>query len=264
MEASSTWRWARARCRSGWSRAAGGRRRGRRPAAGPASRSSSCSPSCVGAGWVLTPSVDDAPKQVAAFLAAARLPGVARSGALPAARQALIATEDSRFDTHPGVDPISLLRAPLDAASPARTRAARPWSSSWPRTSTRTATTAVCSRSPRRLPRPQARPRASARTRSCGIYLDDGYYGHGFYGLTAATKGYFGVAPGQLTWAQATLLAGLFQAPTAYDPLVHPDAARPGRRTCSTGWSPSARSRGRRPTPSPRSRGGCAAAADRR
>ena len=25
------------------------------------------------------------------------------------------------------------------------------------------------------------------------MYLDDGYYGHGFYGLTAATQGYFGV-----------------------------------------------------------------------
>ena len=24
------------------------------------------------------------------------------------------------------------------------------------------------------------------------MYLDDGYYGHGFYGLTSAAKGYFG------------------------------------------------------------------------
>jgi membrane peptidoglycan carboxypeptidase len=57
------------------------------------------------------------------------------------------------------------------------------------------------------------------------MYLDDGYYGHDFYGLTAATEGYFGIEPADLTWAQATLLAGLFQAPTAYDPFAHPDLA---------------------------------------
>jgi penicillin-binding protein 1A len=57
------------------------------------------------------------------------------------------------------------------------------------------------------------------------MYLDDGYYGHGFYGLTAASEGYFGAQPADLTWAQATLLAGLFQAPSAYDPFQHPEAA---------------------------------------
>jgi penicillin-binding protein 1A len=58
------------------------------------------------------------------------------------------------------------------------------------------------------------------------MYLDDGYYGQGFYGLTAASEGYFGTPPADLTWAQATLLAGLFQAPTAYDPFLHPDLAK--------------------------------------
>jgi membrane peptidoglycan carboxypeptidase len=58
------------------------------------------------------------------------------------------------------------------------------------------------------------------------MYLDNGYYGHGFYGLTAAAHGYFGVRPADLTWAQASVLAGLFQAPSAYDPIAHPDAAR--------------------------------------
>jgi penicillin-binding protein 1A len=57
------------------------------------------------------------------------------------------------------------------------------------------------------------------------MYLDDGYYGHGFYGLTAAASGYFGVEPADLSWAQATLLAGLFQAPSAYDPFTHRDLA---------------------------------------
>jgi penicillin-binding protein 1A len=58
------------------------------------------------------------------------------------------------------------------------------------------------------------------------MYLDTVYFGHGYYGLTRAAEGYFGVAPSGLSWTQATMLAGLVQAPTAYDPLVHLSAAR--------------------------------------
>ncbi len=45
--------------------------------------------------------------------------------------------------------------------------------------------------------------------------------GHGFYGLAAASRGYFGFTPADLTWAQASVLAGLVQAPSAYDPYQH-------------------------------------------
>ena len=62
------------------------------------------------------------------------------------------------------------------------------------------------------------------------MYLSDVYFGHGFYGLDAAAHGYFGRAPGRLDWAQASLLAGLVQAPSAYDPLVHLAAARARQR----------------------------------
>lgn len=58
------------------------------------------------------------------------------------------------------------------------------------------------------------------------MYLDAAYFGHGFYGVDAAARGYFGAAPGELDWAQATVLVGLVQAPSAYDPLVHPELAR--------------------------------------
>jgi len=51
------------------------------------------------------------------------------------------------------------------------------------------------------------------------MYLSAVYYGHGYYGIQAASRGYFGVAPDQLSWAQAALLAGAVQAPTALDPL---------------------------------------------
>jgi len=58
------------------------------------------------------------------------------------------------------------------------------------------------------------------------MYADVAYFGHGFYGLSAASCGYFGVAPAALTWPQAALLAGLVQAPSADDPLTHLAIAR--------------------------------------
>ena len=58
------------------------------------------------------------------------------------------------------------------------------------------------------------------------MYSDVAYFGDGYYGLQAASCGYFGVTPAALTWPQAALLAGLVQAPSAYDPLAHPALAR--------------------------------------
>ena len=52
------------------------------------------------------------------------------------------------------------------------------------------------------------------------------YFGHGFYGLQAASCGYFGRQPNHLSWPQAAVLAGLVQAPSAYDPLEFPKLAR--------------------------------------
>jgi membrane peptidoglycan carboxypeptidase len=53
------------------------------------------------------------------------------------------------------------------------------------------------------------------------MYLNAVYYGNGYWGDVAAARGYFGVNPDELTWAEAALLAGLPQAPSAYDPVVH-------------------------------------------
>jgi penicillin-binding protein 1A len=58
------------------------------------------------------------------------------------------------------------------------------------------------------------------------MYLNSIYYGHGFWGVVAAARGYFGVSPRRLTWGEASLLAGLPQAPSAYDPLRHLPLAR--------------------------------------
>jgi penicillin-binding protein 1A len=62
------------------------------------------------------------------------------------------------------------------------------------------------------------------------MYLNVNYYGNGDWGVRQAAEGYFGVAPARLTWAEAAMLAGLLQAPSAYDPRRHPALARARQR----------------------------------
>ena len=56
-------------------------------------------------------------------------------------------------------------------------------------------------------------------------YLNDINYGHGAYGIEAAARTYFGIPASKLDVAQASLLAGLPNAPYDLDPINHPQGA---------------------------------------
>ncbi|MCL5734932.1 MAG: PBP1A family penicillin-binding protein [Actinobacteria bacterium] len=57
------------------------------------------------------------------------------------------------------------------------------------------------------------------------MYLNTVYFGSNAYGIEAAAKTYFDKDPTDLTLAEAALLAGLPQAPSAYSPRNHPQEA---------------------------------------
>jgi membrane peptidoglycan carboxypeptidase len=65
------------------------------------------------------------------------------------------------------------------------------------------------------------------------LYLNTVFFGHEAYGVQAAARVYFGRDIWQLDLAQCALLAGLVQAPTAYDPLG-PDGPAPALRRLRT------------------------------
>ena len=69
-----------------------------------------------------------------------------------------------------------------------------------------------------------------SRGQVLNMYLNVAYFGHGYWGATAAARGYFGVATSKLSWSQAAMLAGLLQAPSAYDPVHHLKLARERQR----------------------------------
>jgi membrane peptidoglycan carboxypeptidase len=58
------------------------------------------------------------------------------------------------------------------------------------------------------------------------MYLNSIYYGNRAYGIEAASQAYFNKHPWELNLAEASMLAGLPQAPSYYDPTVNMEAAK--------------------------------------
>jgi penicillin-binding protein 1A len=58
------------------------------------------------------------------------------------------------------------------------------------------------------------------------LYAEVAYYGHGFYGLEQASCGYFGRPASDLTVVQGAMLAGVVNAPSVDDPINDPLNAR--------------------------------------
>src|SRR5512137_1005881 len=71
--------------------------------------------------------------------------------------------------------------------------------------------------------------RAFSKQELLWLYLNGVYLGHHSYGIESASENYFRKTVGELTVAEAALLAGLPQAPSRYSPVLHPDEARKRR-----------------------------------
>jgi 1A family penicillin-binding protein len=55
------------------------------------------------------------------------------------------------------------------------------------------------------------------------LYINTVYFGHGAYGIYAASQTYFNKPPNKLSLPECAVLVGLLQSPTLYDPSKHPD-----------------------------------------
>jgi penicillin-binding protein 1A len=171
---------------------------------------------------VVTPSVADAQDRVQR-LAASR--GERTGTAVPAkVEAALLATEDSRYESTPGVDPLGVGRWLIGTVEGRADAGGATIEQQLAK---------LLYTDGHQQPVDQAEQvglalkldRAYTKERILRMYLTTAYFGHGYYGVEDAARGYFGTTPGRLDWAQAALLAGLVQAPSAYDPVVHPALA---------------------------------------
>ena len=63
------------------------------------------------------------------------------------------------------------------------------------------------------------------------MYLNTVHFGHGTYGVEAATKRFFGKESEELTVDESALLVGLLPSPASYSPVRHPNRALRRRNT---------------------------------
>jgi membrane peptidoglycan carboxypeptidase len=166
---------------------------------------------------VLLPGVGDAPALVRAIDRAhhSAYPGPALP---PRFAAALVATEDHRFYAEPGIDPVAAGRALLGRLGAAPDQGGATLDQQLAK---------MLYVSGRRGALPEAEQvllgvkldLSYSKAEILLLYADAAYFGHGYYGLAAASCGYFAERPARLSWGQAAMLAGLVRAPFADDPL---------------------------------------------
>jgi membrane peptidoglycan carboxypeptidase len=175
----------------------------------------------AGGGLLLVaPSVGDAPAIAAAQDASHHVayPGPAVPAKFTAA---LTATEDHRFGSEPGVDPFAVVKA----AGGVLVHTSDPGGAT------------IYQQLAKMLYTPgESGVRVEAKQVALAVklrysyssaqilqmYADVAYYGNGYYGIQAASCGYFGVEPAGLSWPQAAMLAGVVNGPSLDDPVTDP------------------------------------------
>jgi membrane peptidoglycan carboxypeptidase len=144
--------------------------------------------------------------------------------------QATIATEDSRFFYHPGVDPLAIARATWQNLSSGGV-------SSGASTLTQQLARNMFMDADERYQTSYRRKLREAwlafqlerhynKDQLLALYLNQTYYGNFAFGLEAAAQIFFAKPAVQLSTAECALLAGLVQYPTGYNPLLDPEAAK--------------------------------------
>lgn len=58
------------------------------------------------------------------------------------------------------------------------------------------------------------------------LYVNSIYFGNGFYCVADASEAYFGKKPSEMNFDECTLLAGVPNAPSNYNPVASPELAR--------------------------------------
>jgi penicillin-binding protein 1A len=155
------------------------------------------------------------------FAAERRIP-VGAEGIPKVFRDALIAVEDANFYTHLGVDPQGILRATLRNILKRRfSQGASTITQQLARTLFLTREKVVYRKIQEVLLAIQIEKRFS-KDQIFTFYANQVNFGHGNYGVEAASRFYFGKPAKELTLAEAALLAGLPQRPGDLSPIDYP------------------------------------------
>jgi penicillin-binding protein 1A len=144
----------------------------------------------------------------------------------PEMRAAMISTEDRRFRSHIGVDPIGIGRALASAVVKGhRVRATSTITQQLARniflTNNRSFTRKI-----KEAILALALERKFSKDQILELYLNRVYFGGGAYGIDAASRKFFGHGADHLSLGEAAIIAGLVKAPSNYSPTADVEAAR--------------------------------------
>jgi penicillin-binding protein 1A len=146
----------------------------------------------------------------------------------PVMRDAIIAVEDRRFYSHPGIDPIGIARMfyvakrlhdegrRLQGGSTITQQIAR---------NIFLSNTYSYGRKFREIILALAMERKFSKQQILELYLNRVYFGGGAYGLDAASRKFFGHPGDKMNLAEAAIVAGLVKAPSHYSPSADAEAS---------------------------------------
>lgn len=149
---------------------------------------------------------------------------------------AIIATEDSRFFQHNGFDAARFLRASLgqlvgnSGAGGASTLSMQVIKNSF--TSSEASGLAGITRKFTDIYLSVFKLEKNyTKQEIIEFYANNHFLGSNAYGVEQASKTYFGKSASELNLAEASMIVGLFKAPTSYNPYTNPEAATSRRKT---------------------------------
>ncbi|WP_319024892.1 transglycosylase domain-containing protein [Nisaea sediminum] len=134
--------------------------------------------------------------------------------------QALVATEDRRFFSHFGIDPISIARAAMINLQAGRTVQGGSTLTQQLAKNVFLSAERSYSRKIQELLLSFWLEHRFSKQEILAIYLNRVYFGAGAYGVDAAARKYFGRPVEDLTPYQSAMLIGLLKAPSRYNPAV--------------------------------------------
>lgn len=140
------------------------------------------------------------------------------------AKKAMISIEDKKFTTHKGVDYKAIIRAGVayvkhagaitQGASTITQQLARNIFLSYEVSWTRKIKEIFIS---------MELEKKYSKYQILEFYLNNIYFSNGYYGIEAASRGYFNCSVNDLSLSQITFLCAIPNSPNRYDPVEHPD-----------------------------------------
>lgn len=139
---------------------------------------------------------------------------------------AVLAVEDKRFYSHPGIDPIAIGRAFInDIRAGAYVEGGS--------TITQQLAKNQYFTQDKKIVRKIAEMFMAFKIESVldkdkifELYVNSIFFGNGYYCVYDAAQGYFGKVPYDMNFDECTILAGVPNAPTNYNPVASPELAR--------------------------------------